>query len=158
MLLQFLFGTLVSAITIGIHALVTIVAVSIARTAGLRPMARPRLHLMGVMIATAAVLQIAHTLEILVWAGAYAVVQAAAPGSGLLYFAFVNYTTLGYGDITPVREWRLVGPLTAMNGVLLFGWSAAILFEVLRKTLEHLGMTEVANDLERTNGVRRGLV
>ena len=73
-------------------------------------------------------------------------------------FAFVNYTTLGYGDITPVREWRLIGPLTAMNGVLLFGWSAAILFEVLRKTLEHLGMTEVANDLERTNGVRRGLV
>jgi len=158
MLLQFLFGTLVSAITIGIHALVTIVAVSIARTAGLRPTGRPRLHLMGVMIATAAVLQIAHTLEILVWAGAYAVVQAAAPGSGLLYFAFVNYTTLGYGDITPVREWRLIGPLTAMNGVLLFGWSAAILFEVLRKTLEHLGMTEVANDLERTNGVRRGLV
>jgi hypothetical protein len=31
-----------------------------------------------------------------------------------------------------------------MNGVLLFGWSAAILFEVLRKTLDHLGMTEVA--------------
>jgi hypothetical protein len=29
-----------------------------------------------------------------------------------------------------------------MNGVLLFGWSAAILFEVLRKTLEHLGVTQ----------------
>ncbi|WP_426407063.1 potassium channel family protein [Bradyrhizobium ganzhouense] len=158
MLLQFLVGTLVSAITIGIHALVTIVAVSIARTAGLRPTKRPRLHLMGVMIATAAVLQIAHTLEVLVWAGAYGVVQAAASDSGLLYFAFVNYTTLGYGDITPVREWRLIGPLTAMNGVLLFGWSAAILFEVLRKTLDHLGMTEVTNDPERTNGVRRRLV
>ena len=43
-----------------------------------------------------------------------------------------------------MREWRLIGPLTAMNGVLLFGWSAAILFEVLRKTLDHLGMTEVS--------------
>ena len=78
------------------------------------------------------------------WAGAYSIVQAAASDSGLLYFAFVNYTTLGYGDITPVREWRLIGPLTAMNGVLLFGWSAAILFEVLRKTLDHLGITQVA--------------
>ncbi|WP_349509949.1 MULTISPECIES: potassium channel family protein [unclassified Bradyrhizobium] len=97
---------------------------------------------MGVMIATAAVLQVAHTLEILAWAWTYGIIQAAAPGSELLYFAFVNYTTLGYGDITPVREWRLIGPLTAMNGVLLFGWSAAILFEVLRKTLEHLGVTE----------------
>jgi hypothetical protein len=97
---------------------------------------------MGVMVATAAVLEVAHALEILVWAWTYDIVQAAAaPDSDLLYFAFVNYTTLGYGDITPVREWRLIGPLTAMNGVLLFGWSAAILFEVLRKTLDHVGLT-----------------
>ena len=142
MLLQFLVGTLVSVINIGIHALVTIVAVGIARGAGLRQTRRPRVHLMGVMVATAVVLQVAHTLEVLVWALMYEVVQAAAPGSDALYFAFVNYTTLGYGDITPVREWRLIGPLTAMNGVLLFGWSAAILFEVLRKTLEHLGVTQ----------------
>ena len=138
MLLQFLVGALVSAINIGIHALVTVVAVSIARTAGLRPTVRPRMHLMGVMVATAAVLQIAHTLEVLVWAGAYSVVQAAASDSGLLYFAFVNYTTLGYGDVIPVQAWRLIGPMTAMNGILMFGWSTAVLFEVLRKTLEYL--------------------
>ncbi|MCS3894266.1 hypothetical protein M2171_003399 [Bradyrhizobium japonicum USDA 38] len=147
MLLQFLVGTLVSVINIGIHALVTVVAVGIARSAGLRPTGRPRVHLMGVMVATAVVLQVAHMLEVLVWALMYEVVQAAAPGTDLLYFAFVNYTTLGYGDITPEREWRLIGPLTAMNGVLLFGWSAAILFEVLRKTLEHLGVTR-SPDLE----------
>jgi len=47
----------------------------------------------------------------------------------------VNYTTLGYGDITPVARWRLLGPMTAMNGVLLFGWSTAVIFEVLRKTI-----------------------
>lgn len=142
MLFQFLAGTLVSVINIGIHALVTVVAVWIARSAGLRKVVRPRLHLMGVMMATAAVLQAAHALEVLVWASTYQVVQAAAPDSDLLYFAFVNYTTLGYGDITPVREWRLIGPLTAMNGVLLFGWSAAILFEVLRKTLDHVGLVK----------------
>jgi hypothetical protein len=51
-----------------------------------------------------------------------------------VYFAFVNYTTLGYGDITPVERWRLLGPITAMNGVLLFGWSTAVIFEVLRRT------------------------
>ncbi|MGY4464666.1 hypothetical protein ACVWWK_000348 [Bradyrhizobium sp. LB9.1b] len=115
MLLQLLVGALVGMTNIGIHALVTVVAVSIARRAGLRTTVRPRLHLMGVMIATAAVLTVAHTLEILVWAWTYGIVQAAAPGSDLLYFAFVNYTTLGYGDITPVREWRLIGPLTAMK-------------------------------------------
>jgi hypothetical protein len=69
----------------------------------------------------------------------YALVGAAPEGSDLLYFAFVNYTTLGYGDITPVKAWRLVGPMAAMNGILLFGWSTAVLFEVLLKTIDHLG-------------------
>jgi hypothetical protein len=138
MLLQLTVGALISAINIGIHALVTVVAIAIARNVGLRKTERPRVQLMGVMIATAAVLKVAHLLELAVWAWTYHIVQAAAPGSDLLYFAFVNYTTLGYGDIVPVPEWRLIGPLTAMNGVLLFGWSAAVLFEVLRKTLDHL--------------------
>jgi hypothetical protein len=93
---------------------------------------------MAVMVGTAAALMVAHTLEIFVWAVSYWMVGAAPAGSDLLYFAFVNYTTLGYGDITPVQEWRLKGPMTAMNGILLFGWSTAVLFEVLRKTLEHL--------------------
>ncbi|MDF0517550.1 potassium channel family protein [Bradyrhizobium yuanmingense] len=141
MMLQFLVGTLVSVINIGIHALVTVVAVTIARSAVPRHTRRPRLHLMSVMIAIAVVLKIAHMLEILMWAATYHIVHAA-DDADLLYFAFVNYTTLGYGDITPVPEWRLIGPLTAMNGVLLFGWSAAILFEVLLRTLEHLGLTE----------------
>ena len=138
MVVQFLIGSIVTVINIMIHAVVTVAAVGIARSAGLRHTVRPRLHLMAVMVGTAVALMVAHTLEVLVWALAYAIVGAAPEGSDLLYFAFVNYTTLGYGDITPVQAWRLTGPITAMNGILLFGWSTAVLFEVLRKTLEHL--------------------
>jgi hypothetical protein len=137
MVLQFLVGGIVSVINIMIHALVTVGAVGIARSARLRQTARPRLDLMVVMVRTAVALMVAHTLEVFVWALAYAVVGAAPAGSDLLYFAFVNYTTLGYGDVTPVRAWQLTGPMTAMNGILMFGWSTALLFEVLRKTLEY---------------------
>ena len=136
MALQFLIGFIVSLINIMIHALVTVGAVGIARSAGLRHRERPRLHLIAVMVGTAAALMVAHTLEVLVWALTYALVGAAPADSDLLYFAFVNYTTLGYGDITPVQAWRLTGPMTAMNGILMFGWSTAVLFEVLRRTLE----------------------
>jgi riboflavin transporter FmnP len=120
-----------------IHALVTLGAVGIARSARVRNTERPRSYLMAVMVATAVALMVAHTLEVFVWAVAYAIVGAAPADSDLLYFAFVNYTTLGYGDITPVQTWRLSGPMTAMNGILMFGWSTALLFEVLRKTLEY---------------------
>ena len=66
---------------------------------------------------------------------AYSIVDVAPPGVGLVYFAFVNYTTLGYGDVIPKDRWQLLGPMTAMNGVLLFGWSTAVIFEVLRRVL-----------------------
>lgn len=136
MALQFLVGIVVSVINIMIHALVTLGAVGIARCAGGRHGEWPRLHLMAAMVGTATALIVAHTLEVFVWALTYSLVGAAPADSDMLYFAFVNYTTLGYGDITPLQAWRLTGPMTAMNGVLMFGWSTAVLFEVLRKTLE----------------------
>lgn len=137
MAVQFLVGSIANVINIMIHALVTVGAIGIARSAGLRQTDRPKLRLMAVMVCAAAVLMVAHTLEVFVWALVYAVVGAAPAGSNMLYFAFVNYTTLGYGDVTPVEAWQLTGPMTAMNGILMFGWSTAVLFEVLRKTLEY---------------------
>jgi hypothetical protein len=89
----------------------------------------------SVMIATVSILMVAHTGEVMVWALTYWLVGAAPPGAGLVDFAFVNYTTLGYGDVVPVERWKLLGPMTAMNGVLLFGWSTAVIFEVLRKAM-----------------------
>src|SRR6185369_7588176 len=130
MLIQLLVGSLVSAIAIMIHALATILAISVARSAARQKGMYPRLHLMSVMVATVLVLMLAHTGEIFVWSLSYAIVGAAPDDSELLYFAFVNYTTLGYGDITPVKEWRLLGPMAAMNGILMFGWSTAVLFDV----------------------------
>jgi hypothetical protein len=92
------------------------------------------------MIATVSVLMVAHVSEVLVWSIAYAVVGAAPADTDLVYFAFVNYTTLGYGDVTPVGRWRLLGPMAAMNGVLLFGWSTAVIFEVLHRAMTPVSM------------------
>ncbi len=49
-------------------------------------------------------------------------------------FAFENYTALGYGDALPEgsSRYRLLGPIMALNGLLLIGWSVAVIFEVMR--------------------------
>jgi Ion channel len=135
MLRQFLMGAAVSVCNIAIHAFVMAAVVRTARFVGTTDASRPSWRLMAVMIATVSVLMVAHACEVIVWSLAYAIVDAAPAGADLVYFAFVNYTTLGYGDVTPVERWRLLGPMTAMNGVLLFGWSTAVIFEVLRRTL-----------------------
>jgi hypothetical protein len=132
---QFLMGGTVSICNIIIHALIMTAVVRASQATAARAASRPNLLLVAVMVATASVLMVAHTCEIMVWAMAYGLVDAVPNSTDHLYFAFVNYTTLGYGDIVPVERWRLLGPMTAMNGVLLFGWSTAVIFEVLRKTM-----------------------
>jgi ion channel len=145
MLRQLLVGAAVSACNIGIHALVMTVVVRVAQRAAATDTSRQSRRLIVVMIATVSVLMAAHVSEVIVWSLAYAIVDAAPPGADLLYFAFVNYTTLGYGDVTPVARWRLLGPMTAMNGVLLFGWSTAVIFEVLRRTARAAAAAAGAN-------------
>ena len=134
MLIQFLVGGIVSVCNITIHALVMTVVVRVAR-ASVSTTNHPSLLLIITMIATVSVLMAAHVLEVFVWSLAYSIVDAAPSGTNLVYFAFVNYATLGYGDVTPVEDWKMLGPITAMNGALMFGWSTAVIFEILRRTL-----------------------
>jgi len=145
MLRQLLVGGAVSVCNIAIHGLVmaTVVEVSSRIIANTKHTVPQSVQLTIVMIATASiaavpVLMVAHFSEVMVWSLAYMIVEAAPAGADPVYFAFVNYTTLGYGDVTPVERWRLLGPITAMNGVLLFGWSTAVIFEVLRRTAMHV--------------------
>jgi hypothetical protein len=139
MIRQLLVGGAVSTVNIALHALVMMVLIRVARKASERSKARASEHLMLVMIPTVLVLMMTHAAEILVWALAYSLVGATPPEADRVYFAFVNYTTLGYGDVVPVRRWNLLGPMTALNGVLLIGWSTAVIFEVLRRALREGG-------------------
>jgi hypothetical protein len=135
MLKQILVGGGVSICNIAIHALVMTAVVRAAQTLAAKRISRSSLFLSGVMIATVSILMAAHTSEVIVWAIAYSIVDVVPTGTDLVYFAFVNYTTLGYGDVLPREKWQLLGPITAMNGVLLFGWSTAVIFEVLRRAM-----------------------
>jgi Ion channel len=142
MLLQFLVSIAVSVCNIAVHTIVMAAVLWVARITSERATSHQSLRLIAVMTATVSVLMAAHIVEVVVWAFAYAIVSVAPPGTDLIYFAFVNYTTLGYGDVIPFERWHLLGPMTAMNGVLLFGWSTAVLFAVLRKTMM-TSLTEV---------------
>ncbi len=133
---QYLVGAVVSGCNIAIHAMAMAIVIGGTRKTATMIVSRPTLRLIAVMIAAVLILMMAHVVEVLVWALSYAIIGVAPESADRVYFAFVNYTTLGYGDITPLERWRLLGPMTAMNGVLLFGWSTAVIFEVLQKALE----------------------
>ena len=45
-----------------------------------------------------------------------------------MYFSMVTFTTLGYGDVVLVGRWRMLASIQAANGVIIFGWTTALIF------------------------------
>lgn len=131
---QLLAGTLVSFMNFGIHALMTgIIVVSTRRTAAWTDHLHVFMRVTALLMVTMIVLTIAHYLEVGIWALFYDYANVASrTGVQSFEFAFENYSALGYGDAVPLSDKRLYGPLTALNGLLLIGWSVAIIFEVMR--------------------------
>jgi hypothetical protein len=126
-------GVAVTLVNIAVHAVVMgIIAWVTHRTSIAIQAAHAWVQLVLVTWATVTILMAAHLIAITVWAVTYQMLGMLPDNNDAFYFAFANYTTMGYGDIAPVKRWRLLGPMTAMNGMLLFGWSAAVIFDVLR--------------------------
>ena len=70
-----------------------------------------------------------HGFQILLWAGCYRWFCFPSWDSAL-YFSASSYSTVGYGDITLPPNWRMLGPLESMVGVLMCGLSVSILYAI----------------------------
>lgn len=139
---QLLAGLLISLACIAVHAVImALVKWTANRTSHAVHAAWPSIRSVVVMMATVSILMTAHVAEIGIWALSYAALHAIQDRTEAFYFAFINYTTLGYGDILPVQRWRLLGPMSAMNGILLFGWSTAVIYDVLRSVAQVIPMS-----------------
>lgn len=72
-----------------------------------------------------------HILQIVVWAACYHASGCFPDFITSFYYSATSYSTVGYGDITPPGEWRVLGSVEAVTGVLMFGWSTGVLFSVV---------------------------
>jgi len=130
-----LIGAVLIAITVVIHAVGT--------TAWVRRLARRSAEVpissnsqaIAILIKTVLIVFVLHTIEIMVWAGAYQVLlplQELGSFEEAVYFSFVTFSTLGYGDITLSEGWRVLSGIEALNGILLVGWTTALIFAVVQ--------------------------
>ena len=138
MLLYTLIGAGMIALTVTIHAFGT--------TAWVRWLARNYIDEAGlwrgrrvvrILLGTALVLVMLHSVQIVLWAVLYRNMGPVGELDTLeaaVYFSFVTFTTLGYGDITLSESWRILSGIEAMNGILLVGWSTAVLFAAVQRS------------------------
>lgn len=78
----------------------------------------------------------AHLIEIAWWAILFIFCGEFREFGTAYYHSAVNYTTLGYGDLLMTPAWRLLGPLEAANGMLMFGVSTAMIFAVMQRLIQ----------------------
>jgi Ion channel len=78
----------------------------------------------------------AHLVEMACWAALFVICGEFAQFGTAYYHSAVNYTTLGYGDVIMTSSWRMLGPLEAANGMLMFGVSTAIIFAVIQRLVQ----------------------
>ncbi|MGB2904845.1 MAG: potassium channel family protein [Candidatus Dechloromonas phosphoritropha] len=90
---------------------------------------RPLLVAMLVMMV-GNFLQIALWGALFLWLGEFGELYEA------IYHSAVNFTSLGYGDIVMSKEHKLLGPLEALNGVLMLGMTAAALMAILQHLIK----------------------
>ena len=81
---------------------------------------------------------VAHLIEISVWAALFILCGEFREFGIAYYHSAVNYTTLGYGDLIMSPSWRLLGPLEAADGALMFGVSTAMVFTVILRLIRTL--------------------
>jgi len=142
-----LFGGGISFLNFAIHAAMTgLIVIATRRTAAVTDHLGVFLRLTSLLTITMIVLMCAHLVEITVWALFYDWADIKVQNAGYFEFAFENYTALGYGDAVAVGGRRLIGPITALNGLLLIGWSVAIIFEVMRMAELQIGRDDKEPD------------
>lgn len=103
------------------------------------------------MVGVMLMLVIGNLLQVSIWALLFLYLGEFSRFMDAAYHSGVNFSTLGYGDIVMSEKHRILGPMQAVNGVLMIGVSTAVVMAVLQDGLRR---TRAATALLEQRGVR----
>jgi Ion channel len=126
-----------TSVTIIVHALAVGATVHFVRhQRRLGRAGRGFLLAVGIIAVAVMFALAAHLIEIALWALVFLAVGEFSSISAAFYHSAVNYTTLGYGVVVMSPAWRLLGPIEAADGMLMFGVSTALIFTVIQRLVQ----------------------
>jgi len=130
-------GLLVIFITTVIHALF-MMGINHALEWRLSRFDRARGHVEKAVLVSALIMcmVLAIIIEAWVWGLVYLydpLITVLSDLETALYFSMVTFTTLGYGDVVLTGRGRALASIQAVNGVIILGWTTALLFYFIQK-------------------------
>ena len=131
-------GLSLIVLTIAIHATGVVVLALVSLRIRV-PMANRRLGLrylipivIGLVAAAGLLLAVLHGIEAAIWAAAYLWVGALDSPLDAILYSVDSMSTRGASGLTLQGHWRMMGPLEAVDGMLLFGISTAYIFALMQ--------------------------
>lgn len=137
---QLVLATIMAALTVVMHLLGLSILIGATNRHSNRLQTERHLVLpMLVVVGVSFGLFILHSVEIWSYASLYYWVGAIHSFEDALYFSTATYATIGYGDLTLAKSWRVLGAIEGANGVILLGWSTAFFISIVARirALEH---------------------
>jgi hypothetical protein len=98
----------------------------------------PTFYMLTHSVSAVVILLIGHVLQVMLWAALYYYDWGAFDSFATsIYFSLTSFTTLGAADLVLPREHRMIGAFESAAGMMMFGWSTALLVSVVVRTDRH---------------------
>ena len=95
----------------------------------------PRFFMLTHSVGAVMILLVGHVLQVLLWAMLYFYDWHAFSRFGdAVYFSLASFTTLGASELSLPINHRMIGAFESAAGVMMFGWSTALLVAVVVRT------------------------
>lgn len=128
---EIVWGSTLIAATLIIHAVGMITTLRTTRSLNARNTDHGSfLRGAGILVVASWMIVLTHALEVMLWAGFFAWRGALPSWSSANYYTLLQYTTVG-SDISLPYDWRLLGGMLPMAGMLTFAWSTAVLLSLV---------------------------
>jgi hypothetical protein len=137
MILLLALGLGMFVLTLFVQMVPVAILIQIATSRDPRSLMRPSYGANFILLQlVAALLLLAHLVNIALWALLLCLSGEFDGFEAAYYHSAVNYSSLGYGDIVMSVRWRLLGPLEAIDGIVMFGISTALIFAIVMRLIE----------------------
>lgn len=132
-------ATVMVLLTVGMHSAGLLLMVALLKHRD-RRIGRVRINpltLEAAMVTALIILGlfVLHGLQIWVYALLFHVLGAVENLREAIYFSTISYAATGYGDASIAPQWKLLGAIEGINGVILLGWSVAFFVTVMGRMM-----------------------
>ncbi len=132
-------GLLAMSICLALQALASMLAARYFAHAMIKPIGpKPWRAIFLQFSVLMIVLMVGNIVQVAFWALLYRALGAFEDFETSMYFSGVTFTSLGYGDVVLDGRIRLLGPLQAANGLMMFGITTALFFSAIQQATAKL--------------------